>query len=94
MQTLQLLAHLYEHYSEAPVGCFGSLDDSLHPRGPSFLFDLTDDLGLHPSSTILGFGCGQGHYAVALATRHGCYVVAIDPVDHVPMPHVSWLKRA
>jgi cyclopropane fatty-acyl-phospholipid synthase-like methyltransferase len=44
------------------------------------LLELTENLDLHPSSTILDLGCGRGLYTVELATRYGCRVVAIDPV--------------
>lgn len=62
---------------EEPFQAF--LDESLDPRGPDSLYDLTEQLGLPPRSVALDVGCGRGRHALDLARRFGFRVHGFDP---------------
>jgi SAM-dependent methyltransferase len=57
------------------------LDESLDPAGPDVLFDYVAELGLPPGSVAVDVGCGEGEYAVELASRFGLTVTGLDPVE-------------
>ncbi|HEV2128061.1 MAG TPA: class I SAM-dependent methyltransferase [Thermomicrobiales bacterium] len=50
------------------------------PRSPELLFDYAAQLGLGPDSHVLDIGARDAVHAIELARRHGCHVVAADPV--------------
>ena len=56
------------------------IGQSLDPRGPDVLYDLFATLGPRPVETVLDAGSRDARYAVGLARRFGCRVVAVDPV--------------
>jgi SAM-dependent methyltransferase len=56
------------------------LDRSLGPSGPDSLFEHVAELGLPAGAVVVDAGCGEGEYAVELATRFGCHVTGVDPV--------------
>jgi SAM-dependent methyltransferase len=56
------------------------LDRSLGPSGPDSLLAYVAELGLPASAVAVDAGCGEGEYAVELATRFGCHVTGVDPV--------------
>lgn len=57
-----------------------ALGTSLRPRGADMLYDTFAGFGVGPEDTILDVGCRDAAYAVELARRFGCRVVAVDPV--------------
>ena len=60
------------------------LDESLHPRGPEFLFEVAADLGVDASSRVLDIGSGNGRHVIELARRFGCWTVGVEFVwDHL-----------
>jgi sarcosine/dimethylglycine N-methyltransferase len=56
------------------------LGQSLDPRGPDVLYDLFATLEPRPDETVLDVGSRDGSYAVELARRFGCRVIAVDPI--------------
>jgi SAM-dependent methyltransferase len=56
------------------------LDASLGPSGPDSLFGYVAEMGLPAGAVVADAGCGEGEYAVELATRFGFEVTGIDPV--------------
>jgi SAM-dependent methyltransferase len=57
-----------------------ALDEPLAPRGPDFLYELVEGLGLSRGSRAIDVGCGEGRHAVRLAQELGFEVVGVDPV--------------
>ncbi|RME52533.1 MAG: class I SAM-dependent methyltransferase, partial [Caldilineae bacterium] len=57
------------------------LDKSLSPRGPDSLLDKAGAWGLSADMHVLDIGCRDARYAVELARRYGCTVLAVDPLD-------------
>jgi ubiquinone/menaquinone biosynthesis C-methylase UbiE len=53
---------------------------SLQPRDMDMLYDLFARTGCGPDDLVLDVGARDARYAVELARRHGCRVVAIDPI--------------
>ena len=68
-------------YSPAQLALHNELEKSLAPRPPTAIYEATDGLGLDNGSTVLDIGCGYGAHTVALVERHGCRVVAVDPLE-------------
>jgi len=56
------------------------LDASLGPAGPDSLFGYVGEMGLPPGAAVVDAGCGEGEFAVELATRFGFNVTGVDPV--------------
>ena len=56
------------------------LDESLGPSGPDSLFGYVAEMGLPAGAVVVDVGCGEGEYAVELATRFGFHVTGVDPV--------------
>jgi SAM-dependent methyltransferase len=59
------------------------LDRSLGPSGPDSLLGYVAELGLPASAVVVDAGCGEGEYAVELATRFGFRVTGVDPVPRL-----------
>ncbi|GIF78301.1 class I SAM-dependent methyltransferase [Asanoa siamensis] len=58
-----------------------ALDESLSPRGLNeLLFDLVEETGLPPGSTVLDVGAREGRYSVELSRRFGFNVRGVEPV--------------
>ncbi len=75
------LHDLYRHlWAALEPGELAEIDDVPAPRGPDWIFGLTDEIGLKTSARVLDLGCGPGDQARALADRYRARVVAIDPV--------------
>ncbi len=74
------LEQSYDAYPRIEEAFQRDLDDSLHPRGPEFLFQLVADLSLPAGSSALDVGCGEGYHALRLAEQFGFAVAGIDPV--------------
>jgi SAM-dependent methyltransferase len=56
------------------------LDRSLGPSGPEALLGYVAEMGLPAGAVVVDAGCGEGEYAVELATRFGFHVTGVDPV--------------
>jgi SAM-dependent methyltransferase len=56
------------------------LENSLDPRGPDSLFGYVAELELPAGAVVVDAGCGEGEFAVELATRFGFQVTGVDPV--------------
>ena len=56
------------------------LDRSLDPRPSESLFDTVGELGIGGDGVVLDIGARDARYALTLAERFGCRVVAVDPV--------------
>lgn len=57
------------------------LDQSLHPRAPSMLFEEAKRIGIGADHLVLHIGCGDGRKACELSRRFGCRVVCVDVVS-------------
>jgi SAM-dependent methyltransferase len=55
------------------------LDESLDPRGPSFLFDVAAELGTSSDTCVLDVGSRLGKQMIELRERFGCKVVGVEP---------------
>jgi SAM-dependent methyltransferase len=56
------------------------LDGSLGPSGPDSLFGYVAEMALPSGAVVVDAGCGEGEFAVELATRFGFQVTGVDPV--------------
>lgn len=72
-----LYRHLWEALGEESLPELRDLDS---PRGPEWIFELTDSLGLGPESSLLDLGSGPGEQALELAERYSVRPVCIDPL--------------
>ncbi|MDI3340423.1 MAG: class I SAM-dependent methyltransferase [Sphaerobacter sp.] len=74
------VAELYgDYWAEEESELEAALRTSLHPRGPDLLYELFAGFGIGPEDSVLDIGCRDAPYAVELARRFGCRVVAVDP---------------
>jgi len=71
----------YDAYPRLEAAFAARLDESLGPRDPSVLLQVVRELDLRPDSRAVDVGCGEGAYAVRLATHFGLRVLGIDPVQ-------------
>ena len=55
------------------------LDESIDPRGPSFLFDVAGELGTSSNTRVLDVGSRIGKQMIELRERFGCKVVGVEP---------------
>jgi SAM-dependent methyltransferase len=58
-----------------------ALDRSLDPRPATSLYDTVADLGIGAEHTILDIGARDGSHGLELASRLGCRVIGVEPVD-------------
>jgi SAM-dependent methyltransferase len=70
----------YDAFPRIEESFHAALDESLHPRGPEFLYDLVRDMALPAGSLAVDVGCGEGRHSVELAERFGLTVIGLDPV--------------
>jgi SAM-dependent methyltransferase len=56
------------------------LDRSLSPLGPDSLLGYVAELGIPAGAVVVDAGCGEGEYAIELATRFGFHVAGVDPI--------------
>ena len=75
------IQELYGHAWATGEEFSARLDRSLRPRGPEMLYDRASVLGLGEGDRALDLGCRDARHACELASRFGCRVVAIDPVE-------------
>jgi SAM-dependent methyltransferase len=57
---------------------YAPLDESLHPRPHSLLYEVAAACGVSASSLVLDVGSGRGNHSCALTWRFGCAVVGLD----------------
>lgn len=72
---------LHSRFDDVEADFHAALDSSRNPRAPDSLFDVVEDLGLPPGSSVVDVGCGRGRQALELSRRFGFNVIGIDPVD-------------
>jgi SAM-dependent methyltransferase len=70
----------HDRYDQIEQQFNHELDGSLGPSGPVSLFEYVAGMGLRSSAVVVDAGCGDGEYAVELATRFGFQVTGVDPV--------------
>jgi len=76
------LDEFYDDYERIEEAFQAALDESLHPRGPDFLYEVVARLGLPTGASVVDLGCGDGRHSFVLAERFGYAVQGIDPVSH------------
>ena len=80
---------IYRHmWASHEGGPFAPLDESLHPRPHSMLYEVVSTCGVSSSSLVLDIGSGRGNHSCALAQRFGCAVVGLD------VAHPEWRASA
>lgn len=80
----------YDTYPRVEEAFGARLDESLAPRDPSILLQVVRELDLRPDSDVVDVGCGDGAYALRLATHFGVRVLGIDPVQR----HLDLARQA
>ncbi len=78
--TSTSLDEYYDDYGRIEAAYQDALDESLHPRGPDFLYELVSKLRLQPGAMVVDLGCGEGQHSIRLAEDFGFAVQGIDPV--------------
>jgi SAM-dependent methyltransferase len=78
--TSASLDEFYDDYERIEAAFQDALDESLSPRGPDFLYEVVDKLGLPSGADVVDLGCGSGPHSLKLAERFGFAVRGIDPV--------------
>jgi len=78
--TTPTLLDDYDSYPRIEEAFQDALDESLHPRGPDFLYEVVHKLGLPSVAGVVDLGCGEGQHSIRLAERFGFAVHGIDPV--------------
>jgi len=84
------LDHYYGEYERIEEEFQRFLDESLHPRGPDYLYELVNRMRLPSGAHVVDAGCGDGEECVQLATRFGFSVLGIDPVPY----HIELARAA
>jgi ubiquinone/menaquinone biosynthesis C-methylase UbiE len=74
-QMEAIYTHMWASHEGGP---FAPLDESLHPRPHSMLYEVAAACGVNASSLVLDVGSGRGNHSCALAQRFGCAVVGLD----------------
>jgi len=74
-QMEAVYTHMWASHEGGP---FAPLDESLHPRPHTMLYEVASACGVNASSLILDIGSGRGNHSCALARRFGCAVVGLD----------------
>jgi SAM-dependent methyltransferase len=73
-------AEFYDSFPRIEEAFQEALDESLHPRGPDFLYEIVSSLGLPPGASVLDLGCGEGEHSIRLAKRFRFALLGVDPV--------------
>ena len=74
-QMEAIYTHMWASHEGGP---FAPLDESLHPRPHTMLYEVASTCGVNASSLVLDVGSGRGNHSCALARRFGCAVVGLD----------------
>lgn len=74
-QMEAVYTHIWASHEGGP---FAPLDESLHPRPHSMLYEVASACGVDASSLVLDVGSGRGNHSCALTQRFGCAVVGLD----------------
>ena len=74
------LDRVYRHLWSALTEGEGEVFGGSSPRGPEWIFSMTDDLGLDARTRVLDLGCGPGEQARELRRRYGARIVCVDPL--------------
>ena len=93
--TSTSLDEFYDDYERIEVAFQDALDESLDPRGPDFLYEVVDKLGLPSGASAVDLGCGEGQHSIRLAERFGFAVHGIDPVPrHIELANEALADAA
>ncbi|GAC1627419.1 MAG: hypothetical protein NVS4B11_24700 [Ktedonobacteraceae bacterium] len=74
-QMEDVYMHMWVSHDAGP---FAVLDESLHPRPHSMLYEVAAAWGVSATSHVLDIGSGRGNHSCALAQRFDCRVVGMD----------------
>lgn len=74
-QMEAVYTHMWASHDGGP---FAPLDESLHPRPHTMLYEVAAACGVSASWQVFDVGSGRGNYTCALAQRFGCSVVDLD----------------
>lgn len=74
-QMEAIYTHMWASHEGGP---FAPLDEGLHPRPHTILYEVAAACGVSASSRVLDVGSGRGNHSCALAQRFGCTVVGLD----------------
>jgi ubiquinone/menaquinone biosynthesis C-methylase UbiE len=95
MPSKVFLDHSSTPYEEIEDAFQTELDTSLNPRGVDYLLDIVGTLGFEPGATALDVGCGEGRYALELASRFELSVHGVDPLlAHIEVCNQKRLETA
>lgn len=75
------LREFYDLYPRVEEEFQDALQESLNPRGPDLMYEITDRLGLRSGANAVDLGCGEGKHTIRLAERYGIVVRGLDPVE-------------
>jgi len=79
-QMEAVYTHMWASHEGGP---FAPLDESLHPRPHSILYEVAATCGVSASSLVLDVGSGRGNHSCALAQRFD-FLWSRDMLMHVP----------
>ena len=74
-QMEAIYTHMWASHEGGP---FAPLDEGLHPRPHTILYEVAAACGVSASSRVLDVGSGRGNHSCALAQRFGCTVGGLD----------------
>ena len=74
-QMEAVYTHMWASHDDGP---FAPLDESLHPRPHTMLYEIAAGCEIGASALVLDVGSGRGNHSCALARRFGCIVVGLD----------------
>ena len=80
MEDSQHIARMEFVYGDDDAELVALLGETLAPRPPDVLLDLTLPL-LTPDSRLLDIGCRDARHLIRLVVRSGCTGVGIEPVE-------------
>ena len=78
VQMETIYTHMWASHEGGP---FAPLDESLHPRPHTMLYEIAPACGVNASSLVLDVGSGRGNHSCALARRFSCAVVGLDVAE-------------
>ncbi len=90
-QMEAVYTHMWDSHEGGP---YAPLDESLHPRPHTMLYEVAAACGVDASSLVLDIGSGRGNHSCALARQFGCRVVGLDLAQiHVEQGQVRAVRE-
>ena len=90
-QIEAIYTHMWASHERGP---FAPLDEGLHPRPHTILYEVAAACGVSASSRVLDVGSGRGNHSCALAQRFGCTVVGLDLAEfHIEQGRVRGVQE-